>query len=124
MLPKLMVIIFIIFVYSCAQQDQKDLTATDSLHIKMVTQENVAVLGGPPMIPVDHPVVIGEDVDKFSNGASTCLECHNDPDEEDAPQTMHPERNNCVQCHIPQAEETATEEDFMVENDFQKKTKF
>lgn len=48
--------------------------------------------GAPPLIP--HDVEVGME----------CLECHRLGDN-DAVITSHPERVNCVQCHIPQNED-------------------
>jgi len=99
----------------------KPLTAADSLNMKLVSHQNVASFGAPPMIPAEHPVVIGEDVEKSKNGGEACLECHSNTDMVDeVVQTQHPERNNCMQCHIPMAEESATAQDFRVENVFEK----
>lgn len=47
--------------------------------------------GAPPLVP--HEI----------EEESGCLDCHRLGDN-DAPITSHPERVNCVQCHIPQRE--------------------
>jgi len=45
--------------------------------------------GAPPLIPHE----VGED--------TACLDCHR-LGENDAVITSHPDRFNCIQCHIPQ----------------------
>jgi cytochrome c-type protein NapB len=45
---------------------------------------------GPPLI--SHRVFMREN----------CHVCHNDPDRKEIVQTTHPERLNCLQCHIEQ----------------------
>lgn len=45
---------------------------------------------GPPLIP--HRVFMREN----------CLVCHGDHSRAEITQTTHPERSNCVQCHIEQ----------------------
>ena len=45
--------------------------------------------GAPPLVP--HDLEVGMD----------CLDCHR-LGENDAVITSHPERSNCVQCHIPE----------------------
>ncbi len=45
---------------------------------------------GPPLIP--HRVFMRE----------RCLVCHNDPSRDEITQTTHPERVNCLQCHVEQ----------------------
>jgi len=125
MLPKIMSLFVILFVLIGCEQNvkvsDKPLTAADSLNLKLVTQAQVASFGAPPMIPQDHPVVIGEDINPSQNGGESCLECHHNSDmADDVTQTKHPERNNCLQCHIPVKEETATANDFQVDNTFQK----
>ena len=97
-----------------------ELTEGEKVSLARLSQENVVYFGAPPMIPRDHDFVIGEDIRLSENGGQDCLDCHYDPDEEDAPQTSHPERHNCVQCHLPLLDETAWENDFRVENTFEK----
>ncbi len=117
-----MIIVFVFAACTVQQSEETTaLTALDSLNLKMLPKENVAVLGSPPLIPANHEVVIGEDVRFSVNGGAACLDCHGDEEQsEDVPQTLHPERHNCMQCHIPAAEESATEKDFKVENRFDK----
>ena len=45
---------------------------------------------GPPLIP--HRLFMRE----------RCLVCHNAPGRKEIVQTTHPERQNCLQCHVPQ----------------------
>ena len=104
---------------ACQQGVDTDLTEEQLLNVELASAENVAVYGSPPMIPADHPIVMNEDYSGFENGGNGCLECHNSEDE-DVPQTLHPDRHNCVQCHIEVTDETATADDFKVENDFEK----
>jgi len=109
-------LILLLLFFACEQKSNVALTDEQELNMQLAEQDNVASFGAPPMIPVDHPVEIGEDVSLYQNGGEDCLECHADDGDEDAPQTLHPERNNCLQCHIPQSDESATEKDFKVEN--------
>ena len=97
-----------------------DLTEDEQKKLMWVAQENVASFGAPPLIPAEHEFEIGSDVSAFENGGDVCLDCHADDSEDDAPQTSHPERHNCLQCHVPQAAETAAGDDFMVDNSFVK----
>lgn len=125
MIYKLLTVIIIAAVLAACgtSPEQGDLTLTpkDSLNLKLVKKENVASFSGPPMIPVDHPFAFDEDIYRYQTGGEACLDCHNNADEaEDIPQTQHPERHYCTQCHIVKAEETATAEDFHVENSFSK----
>ena len=115
-------ILLLTFLIACQEEERSNAPLTDAqkLNLELVTQANVASFGAPPLIPVDHPIEIGEDVLQTENGGSICLDCHYNPDEEDTPQTLHPKRHNCIQCHIPAAEETATAEDFKVVNEFKK----
>ncbi len=128
MLQKALWFLLIVFLTVACQEGVKKsdepLTSLDSLNLQLVSQENVVLFASPPMIPVDHPFVVGEDMDMFQNGGDDCLDCHNDPDDDEATLTLHPERHNCVQCHIQDTEDFASEEDFKVENTFEKKTKF
>ena len=120
-------VMFLFLLAACKEEPKKKnepLTAKDSLNLKLVKNDNVALLGSPPMIPKDHPVEIGDDISLHQNGGQDCLDCHDDPEEEDAPQTLHPERHNCLQCHIPERDDIASEEDFKVDNVFKKETKF
>ncbi len=121
-------IVALLLLFSACEEKQKKsnepLTAKDSLNLQLVKNDNVALLGSPPMIPKDHPVEIGDDIALHQNGGKDCLDCHNDPEEEDAPQTLHPERYNCLQCHIPDRNDIASEDDFKVDNVFKKETKF
>ncbi len=116
----------ILFLFSsliaCQGEEKSNAPLTDAqkLNLELVNQENVASFGAPPLIPADHPIEIGEDLLQSENGGPICLDCHYNPDEEDAPQTLHPKRHNCIQCHIPAAEETATADDFKVVNEFKK----
>ncbi|MFQ5651496.1 MAG: multiheme c-type cytochrome [bacterium] len=48
---------------------------------------------GPPLIP--HRVFMRE----------PCLVCHNDPSRREITRTTHPERLNCLQCHVEQNRE-------------------
>ena len=48
---------------------------------------------GPPLMP--HRLYMRE----------RCLVCHNDPGRREIVQTTHPERLNCLQCHVPQQPE-------------------
>lgn len=110
------------FLVACQAEERSDAPLTDEqkLNLELVNQENVRVFGAPPLIPVDHPYEIGEDLKESENGGPVCLDCHYNEDEEDTPQTLHPKRHNCIQCHIPAVEETATADDFKVANDFEK----
>ncbi len=123
-MKKIILLLTVILLASCAKNSDEKLTAQDSLKLKMVKQENVSLYGAPPLIPADHPVEVGEDVALHENGGEACLECHNSPDEEDAPQTLHPERNNCLQCHIPATDNPAEGDELSVENVFKKVDKF
>ncbi len=109
--------------FGCQQKakvSDQPLTAADSLNLQLVSKDYVISFAAPPMMPVDHPVDLGEDINHTQNGGQACLECHNDQDqaEEDVVQTLHPERHNCMQCHIQVMEETASNEDFRMENTF------
>ena len=98
----------------------RDLTEDEQKKLLWVAQENVSSFGAPPLIPADHEFEIGSDVSAFENGGDVCRDCHADDSEKDIPQTSHPERHNCLQCHVPQAAETAAGIDFKVENNFTK----
>ncbi len=50
---------------------------------------------GPPLIP--HRVFMRE----------KCLVCHADPSRREVTQTTHPERLNCLQCHVEQRVQAA-----------------
>ncbi|MFQ5706520.1 MAG: multiheme c-type cytochrome [bacterium] len=50
---------------------------------------------GPPLIP--HRLFMRE----------KCLVCHGDVTRKEVVQTTHPERLNCLQCHVPQNAEVA-----------------
>ncbi len=118
-----MTLILLLTLMNACHGEQKSndpLTEEQKLNLELVNQENVTIFGAPPLIPVDHPFEIGEDLLESENGGPICLDCHYSEDEEEAPQTLHPKRHNCIQCHIPAAEETATAEDFKVVNEFKK----
>lgn len=113
------VLLVVLLAVGCqSQNDTAGLSDGDQKSLEMVAQANVTSFGAPPLIPLGHTIVIGEDVRLTENGGETCLDCHSNPDEDEAPQTSHPERYSCLQCHVPQAEETAQEGDFKVENTF------
>jgi nitrate reductase cytochrome c-type subunit len=97
-----------------------DLTDDEQKKLAFVTKQNVASFGAPPMIPADHDFVVGEDIFGYENGGDACLDCHGDDSDEDIPQTSHPERHNCIQCHLPQLDDTSAEGDFKVDNSFTK----
>lgn len=109
-----------VFVGCQSGIDTTDLTEDEQKKLLLVAQENVASFGAPPMIPPEHEFVIGEDIYGFENGGEPCLDCHGDESEEDIPQTSHPDRRNCLQCHLPQMDETAKGKDFLVGNTFDK----
>ncbi|UCH84111.1 MAG: hypothetical protein JSW50_00015 [Candidatus Latescibacterota bacterium] len=123
---KYWIILFLVVVLVGCQSggepvgDTTALSENDQKNLELVAQDNVAYFGAPPLIPAEHSYVIGEDVMHHENGGPVCLDCHGSGDEEDAPQTRHPERHNCLQCHVPQAEETAGEKDFKMDNSFAK----
>ncbi len=116
----LLIAALLLLVVACEQKSNEPLTEEQMLNLEQVTSENVSIYGAPPLIPLDHPVEIGEDVNQFENGGETCLECHNDVENDEAPQTGHPERNNCLQCHVTALDDDATMDDFKVENTFEK----
>ena len=116
----ILLLLLLVLVVGCEQKSNKPLTEAQLAALDEAKQPNVALLGAPPMIPEDHPFDITEDISSFENGGQACLDCHDNKDEEDAPQTKHPERHNCLQCHIPITDETATDQDFSVENTFEK----
>ncbi|MFQ5602425.1 MAG: hypothetical protein ACE5HS_04085 [bacterium] len=125
MFKKILSVSFMILVFMACQQKTKvsnePLTAADSLNLQLVLKEHVASFAAPPMIPQDHPVAIGEDIEQTLNGGEDCLECHNDPEQKDEIiQTLHPQRHNCLQCHLPVVEDSATDRDFKVANSFEK----
>lgn len=95
-----------------------DLTEDEQKELAFVAKQNVSSLGAPPMIPADHDFVIGEDIYGFENGGDACLDCHADDSDEDTPQTSHPERHNCLQCHLPQLKDASSEDDFKANNEF------
>lgn len=97
-----------------------ELSADQQKKLRYVEQENVASFGAPPLIPEGHEIEIGTDVYHYENGGDACLACHADESEEDVPQTTHPERYNCLQCHVPQRGDSSTERDFKVDNTFTK----
>jgi len=70
-------LMFALFLLSCEQKQEK------YLHI------NEAYIGAPKTIKHDM------------DGYEDCLSCHTDNGDEDATQTPHPERINCIQCHVP-----------------------
>ncbi len=115
------VLLLFAFLIACQgeQKNNAPLSDQQKLNLELVNQDNVAIYGTPPLIPEDHPIEIGEDFKETENGGSACLDCHANPEEE-APQMRHPKRHNCIQCHIPAAAETATGDDFKVDNDFKK----
>ncbi|MCC7429747.1 hypothetical protein IT568_02770 [bacterium] len=118
---KFLVLAGLFFACSEGQKTDKPLTSADSLNLKLVSQENVAYFGAPPLIPRNHIAVSGQSYAKSINGGQYCLDCHKSTVYKDeVPQTKHPERRNCVQCHIQDTSETATEHDFKVENLFKK----
>ncbi len=83
---KILITIFILvstaYIYSCAATRQQAETRGATLLLR-------AFEGAPPFIP--HDV---ED-------EQTCLDCHR-LGENDAMITPHPDRVNCLQCHITQ----------------------
>lgn len=114
-------VLIVAAIVSCQTSGREvALSEDDEVSLARLSQENVAYFGAPPMIPLDHDFVVGEDIRLSQNGGQDCLDCHDDAEEEDAPQTSHPERYNCMQCHLPQLDETAWESDFKVDNTFQK----
>ena len=118
-----MTVLLLFSLLAACQEEQRSnapLTDAQKLNLKLVNQDNVASYGAPPMIPAEHPIEIGEDLKQSENGGPICLDCHYNPDEEDVPQTLHPKRHNCIQCHIPAAAETAAADDFKVVNNFKK----
>ncbi len=116
-----LVVLAVMTLVACQSgMDSANLTEDENKKLSFVDQENVAMFGGPPMIPASHEIVIGEDIDHFSNGGQDCLDCHYDESEEEATQTTHPERYNCLQCHVPQLKDDRLEGDFAVENGFDK----
>lgn len=117
----ILLLVLFVLVLGCQQKGENiPLTEAQQAALEEAKQPNVALLGAPPMIPEDHPFDITEDISSFENGGQACLDCHDNKDEEDAPQTKHPERYNCLQCHIPMSNESATDQDFTVENTFEK----
>jgi nitrate reductase cytochrome c-type subunit len=70
--------------YACASAKGKASEAAGS-----TTRLPRAFEGAPPLVPHE----IGDE--------HSCLVCHR-LGENSAPITPHPERTNCVQCHIPQ----------------------
>lgn len=123
-MKRLLIFVSMLLLASCAKENNGELSSEDSLRLRLVKQENVSYFAAPPLIPAEHPVEMGVDIDMISNGGDDCLECHNDPEDEDAPQTLHPERFNCLQCHIPQREDIAEENELDVENEFKKVSDF
>ena len=116
----LLIAMALLVIVACEQNNNEPLTMEQKQDLEQVTAENVSILGAPPLIPMDHPVEIGDDVSEYENGGEACLECHNDPENDEAPQTGHPERNNCLQCHVSESDDNATADDFKVENTFEK----
>jgi nitrate reductase cytochrome c-type subunit len=113
----------LLLVMGCESKVQEsDLSQEDQYKLELASHENVASFGAPPLIPADHDFVVGDDIAHYENGGQICLDCHHEPDEEEAPQTTHPERYNCLQCHVPARAETAGADDFKVENTFIKYT--
>ncbi len=114
------VLLLLSMLIACQGEEKSNAPLTDEqkLNLELVTHDNVASFGAPPLIPAEHPIVIGDDVIASENGGEICLECHYNKDEVDVPQTLHPERHVCMQCHIPAAEETAEGDDFKVDNYF------
>jgi len=109
----------VVFAAGCESGvDTSELSGEEQKHLESLAGENVASFGAPPLIPVDHEFVIGEDIYHFENGGDACLDCHGDESEKDVPQTTHPERHNCLQCHVPQTVDTWAEGDFKVDNTF------
>lgn len=115
-------LLLVVMLIACQVEERSNAPLTDEqkLNLELVSKDNVALYGSPPLIPTEHPIEIGEDFKETENGGEACLECHNNKDEEDAPQTLHPDRHSCTQCHIPASEESATTEDFKVANSFEK----
>jgi nitrate reductase cytochrome c-type subunit len=116
----LLLVVAIALLLACNQVCEEPLSEDQVAAAQSAQNENVASLGAPPMMPVEHPVIAGEDYDMSANGGEVCLECHNVEGEEEIPQTKHPERKNCVQCHLQATEEVDNEQDFKVGNDFKK----
>ncbi|MCK5126066.1 MAG: hypothetical protein KAR42_07405 [candidate division Zixibacteria bacterium] len=116
----LLILMVLFLVVACDQKSSEPLTEDQKQALEQASANNVSLYGAPPLIPKDHPIEIGEDVSQFENGGEICLECHNDAENEEAPQTGHPERNNCLQCHVTELDDDATAEDFKIENTFEK----
>jgi predicted CXXCH cytochrome family protein len=117
---KTLLIVTIALLVAGCSESTPSLTEAQQHSIELARADHVPSYGAPPMMPAEHPVVVFDDFESVSNGGETCLDCHGDPDNEEATLTTHPERNNCVQCHIAVTAETATDQDFRVENTFEK----
>ncbi len=78
------IVVLTVYLAGCATTERK-------AKIEEPSKETLrrAFEGAPPLIP--HDVEAEE----------TCLDCHR-LGENDAVITSHPERSNCVQCHIPE----------------------
>jgi nitrate reductase cytochrome c-type subunit len=122
MLSRIVIVVTAAVLVAGCQSGVKttDLTEDDQKKLKLVAQENVASFGAPPMVPAEHKFEIGSDIYSYENGGESCLDCHEDDSDEDVPQTSHPERHNCLQCHLPQRDDSATAADFQVDNVFTK----
>ena len=119
MINKILVV-FLFFVACQNGMNKKALSELEQINLNLIKQENVAIFSSPPLIPADHEVIVGEDISSYVNGGDECLDCHNDNDNEDVVLTRHPERYNCLQCHIPQTPESAGAGDFTMQNTFNK----
>ncbi len=119
-------IVFLMLFVACSKQDKEPtipITETDQKNLELVEKDHVAFFGAPPMLPKTHPS-LGEHGHVITeNGGKNCLDCHSTVREGiNIPQTSHPERKNCLQCHIPDNDETATKDDFKVDSNFKKYT--
>ena len=90
------IVVLTVYLAGCATTERK-------AKIEGPSKETLrrAFEGAPPLVP--HDVEVGVE----------CLDCHR-LGENDAVITSHPERINCVQCHIPQI----TDIEPFVENTF------
>jgi len=71
-------------------QDMENFVATEWKSVPPPLLDRAALPGGPPPIP--HTMWLRDD----------CLSCHAGPAAPLAIRTRHPERINCIQCHVPQ----------------------
>ncbi|MCF6095234.1 hypothetical protein L1765_14825 [Microaerobacter geothermalis] len=98
----LMILIFVVILIavgcSSTQEGAQQAPPPAEKQPETIVKEVIANYG-PPVIPHTIEGRWGRD----DKGQPTCLSCHQEGIG-GAPKTPHPERDSCVQCHVPQAD--------------------